>query len=151
MANLDVVIQTAAFDPGELQQQLIGQSTAIGGVVTFTGYVRNANEGDEVSVLQLEHYPGMTERVIQETLENAAQRWPLLAAQVVHRVGELVPGDPIVWVGISAKHRAAAYAACEFAMDFLKTEAPFWKKERTADGERWLDQRSVDTERTARW
>lgn len=143
-------MQSASFDPGQLQAQL-QDSHAHGAVATFTGYVRASNDGLTVTGIHLEHYPGMTENSILETLEEAAQRWPILSAHVVHRVGQLVPGQAIVWVGVSAAHRAAAFSACEFTMDYLKTRAPFWKKETGPDGERWVEARETDAARAARW
>lgn len=122
-----------------------------GAVVTFTGYVRSLNEGGAVTLLELEHYPGMTENSLRAILDDAAQRWSVLAATVVHRVGLLAVGEPIVWVGISSAHRGDAFAACEYVMDFLKTRAPFWKKEHGEAGSRWLEARVSDSERAQRW
>lgn len=151
MAALSVEVQEDVFDAGTLQKALLGEASEEGAVATFTGYVRQSNLGSSVSTMYIEHYPGMTERSLLATLEEAAERWPLLAASVVHRVGELGPGEPIVWVGVSSSHRAAAFSACEFIMDYLKTRAPFWKKERGPDGERWVESRDTDAERAARW
>ncbi len=103
------------------------------------------------STLELEHYPGMTEGSITQILEQAAERWPLLAASVVHRVGKLAMGDQIVWVGVASAHREAAFSACEFIMDYLKTRAPFWKKELGPEGEHWVSARQHDSSRAARW
>lgn len=148
---LAVCVQEADFDPGALQAALLAGGADEGAVATFTGYVRRSNEGDAVASMRLEHYPGMTEKSIGAIMAEAAQRWPLLAASVVHRVGLLAPGDRIVWVGVSSAHRAAAFSACEFIMDYLKTGAPFWKKEVGPAGERWVSARASDDERAGRW
>jgi len=113
--------------------------------------VRCANEERQVHTLELEHYPGMTESSIMKITKQATARWPLLAAAVVHRVGTLSPGDPIVWVGVASTHREAAFSACEFIMDYLKTRAPFWKKEVGPGGPRWVAARQQDDHRAARW
>ena len=149
--RLQVRVQQADFDSGKLQRALLQGEAGEGAVATFTGYVRNLNDSRAVSILELEHYPGMTERSIADILEQASERWPVLAAGVVHRVGQLHPGDQIVWVGVSAGHREAAFAACEFVMDYLKTQAPFWKKETGPAGSRWVDARDSDAERANRW
>lgn len=148
---LDVLIQREDFDVARLQAGLLGGSAEEGAIVTFTGYVRRANGGRVVHGMQLEHYPGMTESSIHAILAQAAERWPLLAARVVHRIGMLATGEHIVWVGVASMHRAAAYAACEFIMDYLKTEAPFWKKELADDGEHWVEARQEDADRRAQW
>jgi molybdopterin synthase catalytic subunit len=119
-------------------------------VATFTGYVRQ-NPEQALRVLELEHYPGMTQASIRAIVRDAQQRWPLLAACVVHRIGRLVPGDQIVWVGVAAAHREAAFSACEFIMDYLKNRAPFWKKESDEHGEQWVAARDGDNQRAARW
>ncbi|MFU8765761.1 MAG: molybdenum cofactor biosynthesis protein MoaE [Haliea sp.] len=148
-AALSAQVQEQAFDPGALQQALAGEGS--GAVVTFTGHVRGGVGDAAVTCLELEHYPGMTERSLLEILQDAAARWSLLAAAVVHRVGRLAPGEAIVWVGVSAAHRGDAFAACEFVMDFLKTRAPFWKKEYGTTGAIWVESRGSDAERAARW
>ena len=122
-----------------------------GAVVTFTGKVRNHNLGDDVSALTLEHYPGMTEKALAEIVEEARQRWPLQRISVIHRVGELFPGDEIVFVGVSAAHRGAAFESAEFIMDYLKTRAPFWKREATPEGDRWVEARDSDQQAAGRW
>lgn len=122
-----------------------------GAVVTFTGKVRNHNLGEDVSALTLEHYPGMTEKALAEIVEEARGRWPLQRISVIHRVGALFPGDEIVFVGVSAAHRAAAFAAAEFIMDYLKTRAPFWKREATPEGDRWVEARDSDQQAAGRW
>jgi molybdopterin synthase catalytic subunit len=101
--------------------------------------------------MTLEHYPGMTENALREILQKAGERWPLMAARIVHRIGRLGPGEQIVWVGVSSSHRDAAHSACEFIMDFLKTDAPFWKKEAGQSGEHWVDARKSDRDRSKRW
>ena len=151
VAALSVIVQPESFDPGELQQQLLGSEAVEGAVASFTGYARCSNDGRGVDSLFIEHYPGMTEQSIETTLEQAAARWPVLAAGVVHRIGDLKPGDPIVWVGVSSAHRAAAFSACEFIMDYLKTRAPFWKKESGPEGESWVAARDTDAARARRW
>ena len=146
-----VSVQEADFDSARLQAALLAGASEEGAVATFTGYVRRANDGRQVDTLELEHYPGMTEASMREILEQAAQRWPLLAVSAVHRVGKLVPGDQIVWVGAASSHRGAAFSACEFIMDYLKTRAPFWKKEIGPAGAQWVDARCDDDNRAARW
>jgi molybdopterin synthase catalytic subunit len=148
---ITVRVQEAAFDIAQLQAALLSGTQAEGAVATFTGYVRAANKQRQVSTLELEHYPGMTEASIRQIAEQAAERWPLLAAAVVHRVGKLYPGDQIVWVGVSGAHRESAFSACEFIMDYLKTQAPFWKKESGPQGESWVTTRQHDSSRAARW
>ncbi|MFV8817211.1 molybdopterin synthase catalytic subunit MoaE [Haliea sp. E17] len=150
-AVLEVNVHPQDFDLRVLQASLLQGRAGEGGIATFTGYVRASNENRGVRSLYLEHYPGMTERSILQILEESAERWPLLAARVVHRVGRLEPGEQIVWVGVSAAHREAAFAACEFVMDYLKTRAPFWKKEHGPEGEHWVDARDSDTTRAQRW
>ena len=119
--------------------------------MTFTGQVRGGNGSCALLAMELEHYPGMTEASIQRIVDEAASRWPLLGINVVHRVGRLLPGEPIVFVGVACEHRAAAFAAAEFIMDYLKTRAPFWKKEITATGAQWVDARETDTQAASRW
>lgn len=149
---LHIAVQTADFDIAQAYQQLAGLSKNTGAVVTFTGLVRDANLGDTVTGLYLEHYPGMTEKTLTDIALQAHQRWPFIAMQIIHRVGELYPTDQIVFVGVSSPHRANAFSACEFVMDFLKTQAPFWKKELMADGSsRWLDARASDQQASQRW
>ena len=123
----------------------------MGAVVGFVGYVRDYNEGDPVSGMWLEHYPGMTEKALTGIVEQAQTRWPLLDVQVLHRVGQLEPGEPIVFVGVASAHRQAAFEANAFIMDYLKTRAPFWKREATPDGERWVDARDSDEVALSRW
>lgn len=145
---LSVAIEIEAIDPGALLGALQRDAAQTGAVASFSGYVR----GEGISRLALEHYPGMTERAIQATMVAAAKRWPLQTASVVHRVGELDPGDPIVWVGVASAHRAAAFAACEYIMDFLKVSATLWKRECDLEGRwRWVDARSSDEQAAQRW
>jgi molybdopterin synthase catalytic subunit len=122
-----------------------------GAVVTFTGLVRPQGERGTLQAMVLEHYPGMTESSLAAVIEEAEQRWQTTAVRVIHRVGRLLPGDNIVFVGVAASHRAAAFAAAEFIMDYLKTRAPFWKKEITAEGEYWVEQKASDKDAALRW
>ena len=123
----------------------------MGAVASFLGVVRNRNDERSVGAMVLEHYPGMTERAIERIVREALSRWTLSAVTVIHRVGALAPGDPIVLVVTASSHRGDAFAACEFIMDFLKTRAPFWKKESTPSGERWVETRRSDFEALERW
>jgi len=150
-AVMTVSVQQADFDVAALQRDLLAGAQQEGAVATFTGYVRVSNEQREVHTMALEHYPGMTENSIRDILLQATERWPLFASSVVHRVGKLRPGDQIVWVGVSSAHREAAFSACEFIMDYLKTRAPFWKKELGADGGHWVSAREQDAGRADRW
>ncbi|MGF1832650.1 molybdopterin synthase catalytic subunit MoaE [Photobacterium sanguinicancri] len=145
-----ISVQEADFSVAEEYERL-AQGTSAGAVVTFIGKVRDFNQGDDVTGLSLEHYPGMTEKSLEKIVEQANERWPLIATRVIHRVGDLELGDQIVFVGVSSAHRGAAFQACEFIMDYLKTQAPFWKKERTAEATRWVDARDTDTSAADRW
>ena len=145
-----ISIQTDDFNPGFEHQQLSDNPSA-GAIVTFTGTVRDMNLGDSVGGLYLEHYPGMTEKALQDILDEASERWELQACRVIHRVGKMVPGERIVFVGVSSAHRKAAFAACEFIMDYLKTRAPFWKRETTPEGDRWVAERNSDQQAAERW
>ncbi|XAW90189.1 molybdopterin synthase catalytic subunit MoaE [Vibrio sp. CDRSL-10 TSBA] len=129
----------------------LAEGTQAGAVVTFVGKVRDMNLGDNVTGLHLEHYPGMTEKALLNICDEAQSRWPLLQLRVIHRVGDLDIGDQIVFVGVSSAHRGAAFEACEFVMDYLKTKAPFWKKERTTDSTRWVESRDSDSKAAQRW
>ncbi|MCC7182722.1 MAG: molybdopterin synthase catalytic subunit MoaE [Rhodocyclaceae bacterium] len=152
-------VQRDDFDVGaelaRLRESSAGATTAggaeAGAIACFVGLVRADNLGEEVRALTLEHYPGMTERALAETIEQTQQRFPLIAVRVIHRYGRLNLGEQIVFVGVSAHHRQAAFSACEFIMDDLKTRAPFWKKEETTRGERWVEARDSDTAARARW
>jgi molybdopterin synthase catalytic subunit len=146
-----VVVQHEAFELGaEVDAMRLGR-TDIGAIASFVGLARDVNEGSGVAAMTLEHYPGMTEKALAALVEEATARWSLLDVTVIHRVGRLLPGDPIVLVAVASSHRAEAFAACEFIMDYLKTRAPFWKKEETPDGERWVDARASDDAAAARW
>jgi molybdopterin synthase catalytic subunit len=123
----------------------------VGAVVTFLGAVRDINDGSQVKGMTLEHYPGMTEKALQEILDQAKTRWDIYQTLVIHRVGPLLPEDQIVLVAVTSAHRGEAFAACEFIMDYLKTAAPFWKKEDTPEGARWVDARVTDDAAMARW
>jgi molybdopterin synthase catalytic subunit len=147
-------VQQADFDPAALQASLLdadASGDAAGAVATFTGLVRRPPGDGAFTGLTLEHYPGMTERAVEAILDEAALRWSVLAIGVVHRIGELAPGARIVWVGAAAAHRGDAFAACEFTMDYLKTRAPFWKKEHSGGEARWVEARRGDRDRAARW
>lgn len=144
-------MQTAAFDPGQELNALHGANLGTGAVVGFVGYVRDFNEGRDVAGMLLEHYPGMTEKALAKIEAQARARWPLLGVEILHRVGPLQPGEPIVFVGTSSAHRQAAFEACDFIMDYLKTRAPFWKKEGTAEGARWVEGRASDQQAVRRW
>ena len=146
-----VSVQAAPFDVGAEHRALVSASRKTGAVALFVGAVRDLNEAAEVSALYLEHYPGMTEKEIGKILEEAEARWPIIASRVVHRIGHLAPGDEIVLVGVASGHRHAAFAACEFIMDYLKTRATFWKKETTPTGERWLTTREADQAAAQAW
>lgn len=145
-----ISIQTEDFDPGFEHQQM-SDNPAAGAIVTFTGTVRDMNLGDSVGGLYLEHYPGMTEKALQDIVIEASERWALQACRIIHRVGQMHPGDRIVFVGVSSAHRKAAFEACEFIMDYLKTRAPFWKKETTPEGHRWVAERDSDQQAAERW
>ncbi len=148
---MTVRIQTQDFDTGFEINQLRHARKDTGAVVSFIGQVRDLNEGDTVSQLTLEHYPGMTEKALEAIVSQAQSRWDILDALVIHRVGTLQPTDQIVLVAVSSAHRGEAFKACEFIMDYLKTEAPFWKKELTSQGERWLDAKLTDDDARERW
>lgn len=144
-------VQEADFSPGAEEAWMRRAGCGVGALATFTGYVRDQNNNDPVYRLRLEHYPGMTEKAIAAIIAEASERWMLLGVDVIHRVGELVPGDRIVYVGVASAHRGDAFAACEFIMDYLKTRAPFWKKETSGKGECWLDVRGSDSAAAKRW
>ena len=145
-----VLVTAEDFSVGG-EYDYLAQGTAAGAVVTFVGKVRDMNLGDNVIGLSLEHYPGMTEKSLSEICDQAEARWPIQKMRVIHRVGDLDIGHQIVYVGVSSAHRGAAFEACEFVMDFLKTKAPFWKKERTTETTRWVDSRDSDTKAAERW
>lgn len=150
MAETRILVSPERFNVGT-EYSWLAERDEDGAVVTFTGKVRNHNLGDSVAALTLEHYPGMTEKALTEIVADARQRWALQQVTVIHRVGELFPGDEIVFVGVSSAHRGSAFAASEFIMDYLKTRAPFWKREATAQGDRWVDARDSDHQAAERW
>lgn len=145
-----IVVQTEPFELADYQAWL-ADDPMCGAIATFLGLVRNHNEGDAVTGLALEHYPGMTEKALASIVQEAKSRWELGRVAVVHRVGALKVGEPIVFVGVASVHRQAAFEACAFIMDYLKTRAPFWKKEAVAGGERWVEARTSDAEAAQRW
>jgi molybdopterin synthase catalytic subunit len=146
-----VTIQAEDFDlAGEVAALRAGDH-GVGAVASFVGTVRTTNDGSRVSALELEHYPGMTEKAIEAMIDEAQRRFDIRAARVVHRVGRMAPGEQIVLVAVTSAHRGQAFQACEFLMDYLKTQAPFWKKETTPEGERWVDARVADDAALARW
>jgi molybdopterin synthase catalytic subunit len=146
-----VAIQTADFDLSTEVAALRAGDAGVGAVASFVGTVRDRNDGSGVSEMELEHYPGMTERAIEAMIDAAMQRFEIRAARVIHRVGRLLPGEQIVLVAVTSAHRGQAFQACEFLMDYLKTQAPFWKKEVTPDGARWVDARVADDAALQRW
>lgn len=146
-----VTIQTGDFDLGAEVAALRAGDMRVGAVCAFVGTVRDRNDGLSVSTLELEHYPGMTEKSIEAMIDEAHRRFDIYAARVIHRVGLLQPLDQIVLVAVTSAHRGASYQACEFLMDYLKTQAPFWKKEETPEGARWVDARVTDDAALARW
>jgi molybdopterin synthase catalytic subunit len=146
-----VSIQTGDFDLGAELAALRAHDAGVGAVAAFVGTVRDRNDGTGVSRMELEHYPGMTETAIEAMIDEAMRRFDIRAARVVHRVGPLNPTDQIVLVAVTSAHRGQAFQACEFLMDYLKTQAPFWKKEHTPQGARWVDARVADDAALARW
>jgi molybdopterin synthase catalytic subunit len=146
-----VRVQEADFDVGAELDSLTRGRTDVGGLASFVGLVRSSNDGSAVQGMTLEHYPGMTEKALEDICAQAHARWDLIDSVVIHRVGRLVPGDRIVLVGVASAHRGEAFEACEFIMDYLKTRAPFWKKEETAEGPRWVEARASDDVAAGRW
>jgi len=146
-----IQIQENDFDVSAEIAKLRKDDPRVGAVVTFLGTVRDMNDGSQVKGMTLEHYPGMTEKALQEILDQAKARWDIYQTLVIHRVGPLLPEDQIVLVAVGSAHRGEAFAACEFIMDYLKTAAPFWKKEDTPNGARWVDARVTDEAAMARW
>jgi molybdopterin synthase catalytic subunit len=140
--DFDISAELAALRKGDPR---------VGAVVSFLGTVRDMNDGSQVKGMTLEYYPGMTEKALQEILDQAKSRWDIYQTLVIHRVGPLLPEDQIVLVAVTSAHRGEAFAACEFIMDYLKTAAPFWKKEDTPEGSRWVDARTTDDVAMARW
>lgn len=148
---MSVRIQNEDFDVSREIAQLRAGNPLIGAVASFIGVVRDLNDGSSVAAMTLEHYPGMTEKAIEKIIAEARGRWQVYDALVIHRVGTLVPLDQIVLVVVASAHRGDAFAACEFIMDYLKTQAPFWKKETTPDGTRWVEARASDDVAAERW
>jgi molybdopterin synthase catalytic subunit len=144
-------VQKEGFDPGREIAALTEGRTDVGGVASFVGVVRAGQAGAALSSMTLEHYPGMTEKQLAAIEDEARSRWPLQACLIIHRVGRLLPGERIVLVATASAHRAAALESCAFLIDWLKTKAPFWKKEETTDGERWVETRTSDDEAAERW
>jgi molybdopterin synthase catalytic subunit len=148
---MKIAVQSETFDLGAEVDAMRTGRTDIGAIASFVGLARDLNEGSSVAAMTLEHYPGMTEKALARLVDDANARWALQDVTVIHRIGRLLPGDPIVLVAVASPHRGEAFAACEFIMDFLKTQAPFWKKEETADGARWVEARASDDAAAARW
>jgi molybdopterin synthase catalytic subunit len=146
-----VSIQTQDFNLAMEVDALRQSDKRVGAVCTFTGTVRDRNDGLSVSSMELEHYPGMTEKAIEAMIDEALNRFDIFGARVVHRVGVLQPLDQVVMVAVTSAHRAESFQACEFLMDYLKTQAPFWKKEQTPEGARWVDARVTDDAALAKW
>jgi len=144
-----LVVGSADFDPGAEIAALSADQQASGAVTSFVGLVRGASDG--VTAMTLEHYPGMTEKKIADLIEECRRRWTVDRITVIHRIGRLLPGDRIVFVGVAARHRGNAFSACEFLVDWLKTRAPFWKLEESEEGQRWVAARTEDDERARRW
>lgn len=148
--KLKISVQFADFSLKH-EAEALRLDNGVGAIVTFSGLVRDMHGNQAVTGLFLEHYPGMTEKSLQAIAAEAQSRWPLLALTIIHRIGELKAGDQIVFVGVSSAHRSAAFSACEFIMDYLKTRAPFWKKSLQADGECWVEAKESDTAASMRW
>jgi len=148
---MPVRVQTEDFNVARELEGLRAGDARIGAIASFVGLVRNVNEASEVHTMTLEHYPGMTEKALAQIIDQARERWDIYDALIVHRVGQLKPGDQIVLAAVAGAHRGEAFAACEFIMDYLKTRAPFWKKEQTPAGERWVEARASDEEKAWRW
>ncbi|MDG1074061.1 MAG: molybdenum cofactor biosynthesis protein MoaE [Methylophilaceae bacterium] len=148
---MSVRVQTADFDVAAALAEMRLASADIGAVVSFIGQVRDINDGDTVNTLTLEHYPQMTERMLASIEKEAQSRWNIVNSLIIHRVGTLKPLDQIVLVAVASAHRGDAFKACEFMMDYLKNQAPFWKKESTPDGDRWIEAKISDTEAQERW
>lgn len=148
---MKVSVQEADFDVGAEIAALSAGRPEVGAVATFVGLVRDISAGSAVSAMTLEHYPGMTEQALEDIVAEAESRWTLFGVRVIHRFGPLLPGDRIVLVAVAGAHRGEAFAACEFIMDYLKTRAPFWKREETPAGARWVDARDSDDSAASRW
>ncbi len=148
---MKIAVQTQPFDLNAEVATLHRSNPKVGAIAAFLGLVRDINDGRGIATMTLEHYPGMTEKALAGIVAEAQGRWEVLDATVIHRVGPLHPTDPIVLVAIASSHRGDAFAACEFIMDYLKTRAPFWKKETTPEGEKWVDARETDEAAAERW
>ena len=146
-----VCIQTQDFDAGEVLRLLRANDSRVGAVCSFIGVVRDRNDGQSVSSMELEHYPGMTEKAVEAMVDDAVARFGIYGVRVIHRVGLLQPLDQVVMVAVTSAHRGTSFQACEFLMDYLKTQAPFWKKEQTLQGARWVDARVADDAALAKW
>ena len=151
MSQPRVFIQTQDFDLQTEIAALRGQDARVGAVCSFIGTVRDRNDGSTVASMELEHYPGMTEKAIEAMIDEAQRRFDILGARVLHRVGLLQPTEQIMMVAVISAHRGESFQACEFLMDYLKTQAPFWKKEETPEGARWVDARVADDKAAQRW
>jgi molybdopterin synthase catalytic subunit len=151
MTDIDIQVLGQPFDPWSMQADLHAGRGGVGALASFVGLMRDRNDGAAVQAMTLEHYPGMTEAALREIAREAGERFELASIRVVHRVGEVRPEDPIVLVAVTSAHRGAAFRGCEFLMDYLKTRAPFWKKERTGDGDRWVEARDSDDQAADRW
>ena len=148
---MSVRVQAGDFDVGQEVARLRAHERSVGAIAAFIGTVRDVNDAASITGMTLEHYPGMTEAALEDIVDEARQRFDIVDALVIHRVGALLPGDQIVLVAVTSAHRGMAFQACEFVMDMLKTRAPFWKKERMPDGERWVEARASDDEAATRW
>jgi molybdopterin synthase catalytic subunit len=146
-----IQVQQTDFDVSSELKRLSAHDRTIGALVSFVGLVRDINEGQSIQAMTLEHYPGMTEKALHEIAQEAQQRWPLQGITIIHRIGDLMPSDQIVLVITASRHRHAAFESADFLMDFLKSKAPFWKKENTPEGSRWVDARESDEIALARW
>jgi molybdopterin synthase catalytic subunit len=146
-----VRVQQEDFDSGRELDAMTRGRADVGALASFVGLVRDRNDGARVSGMTLEHYPGMTEKALEDICAQAMSKWDLIDTLVIHRIGTLEPGDRIVLVGVTSAHRGEAFAACEFIMDYLKTRAPFWKREETPQGARWVEARSTDDAAAERW
>jgi len=146
-----VRVQNEDFDVGRELDALTHGRRDVGGLASFVGLVRDANDGHAIHGMTLEHYPGMTEKALEDICAQASARWKVLDVVVIHRVGSLEPGDRIVFVGVASAHRGDAFQACEFIMDYLKTQAPFWKREDTPQGAKWVEARASDDSAAERW
>lgn len=150
--DVEIRVQDTPLDALTEVAPVYAGKPSVGGVVSFIGLMRDMNQGDTVAAMTLEHYPGMTEKALAAIVAEAGERWDLSAVRLIHRVGEIRPQDPIVLVAVASAHRGEAFRACEFIIDYLKTRAPFWKREQTADGRaRWVDARASDDDAAAGW